>query len=883
MAELRRLLLGKGDGRAGAPEPSLLPYLARWVPDGALDPLLQGAEELALRGGLAPPWFPLWEATVDVVLRRGGRLWDELETDVRLATLGIEAPSRRQIEALLERLPPSAEPAGGALRGLLAPVLARKDLATLLATVDLDALPAEPTRRLVMASGLARVVLPRDVVLRLVAGSEAAEYPFARRAHLLPALPEALRRSTADELVAELATLHRIPPWYVALVASRVAPFCSSAKAWPLEPLPEPWAALLAALLAAPPAPSHEDVWRAHPHAVELAAVHGIHETSEEALVALRHWYGPMAMAMPDGSEDGSTTRAERRDESVPGGPEEVPGGAQPVDHGAGALAGPPGDPNPRRLQVDVFAGGAQLERAFMAGIDHEVVFSIGRQASIGAAVGVPEPAFAEGVDRIALTVRVAIGTRMQEGVVHLPKDTRRDSTTWTFSLPVARGDRSVAALVAVYDGIVLLQAGVLSGGVVADIASERTHAGRIDLQVNALVHQLAAAPLSNSEGSIVTDGRRLIAAHAGGAIAVDASALAERVEPLWDRLEAAASLLHDGQPEELHRLLRDLAIHGRSLRARFADRLPAQLRGEGPIQVVAADPTAILPLELVYDGRQPTSASVTCVGWRESLIAGSCAECPGGKPVAGQEPDPPAVCPLKFWGLRRVIEHHTGLGGSSGGFEVRSERTDASSALPNLSGAVVAASSRVDEAGVVATVEAARLAFSRASRATTWKEWTALVRTERPAVLVLLPHQASDEETSPPVRALEVGDVLLAEGALTPAQVGRAESGTGPVVILFGCNTAGDELPVTSFAGEFRQNGAAFVVSTLVEVIADEAPRAAQVLMQALVRAQQSAASGTVGEALLQARRALLADGLVFALGVIGHGDPEWQMSARP
>jgi len=381
-----------------------------------------------------------------------------------------------------------------------------------------------------------------------------------------------------------------------------------------------------------------------------------------------------------------------------------------------------------------------------------------------------------------------------------------------------------------------------------------------------------------------VTDGQRLIAAHAGGAIAVDASALAERMEPLWDRLEAAASLLHDGQPEELHRLLRDLAIHGRSLRARFVDQLPAELRGEGAIQVVAADPTAILALELVYDGAQPTSSSVTCAGWRESLIAGSCAECPGGNPPTGDEPDPPAVCPLRFWGLRRVIEHHTGLGGASGGFEVRSERTDATSALPDLRGAVVAASSRVDEAGVVATVEAARLAFSRASRATTWKEWTTLVRTEQPAVLVLLPHQASDEETSPPVRALEVGDVLLAEGALTPAQVGRGHSGTGPgtgpVVILLGCNTAGGELPVTSFAGEFRQNGAAFVVSTLVEVIADEAPRAAQVLMQALVRAQQSAASGTVGEALLQARRALLAEGLVFSLGVIGHGDPEWQMA---
>lgn len=865
MAELRRLLLGEGE-REGAPEPSLLPHLARWVEPGAIELLVRTAEQLALQGGMAPPWFPLWEATVDAALHRGAQLAEDLETEVRRVVVehGETAADR-----LLADIPAPDGPTGAALRCFLAPLLGADQLAQLGRSVRVEALPAEPARRLLAASTRAGMELPDDLVRRLLEGAGSNEYPYARRAHLLPDLPEVLRAKVADELVTELATYPPLPPWYLVLVASRVAPFATATGGWEAHPVPPPWESLLATLLRAAPATApHGDVLRAHPHARELAAVEGIHETSVEALHALGRWVMPLAAAEPPPEPEPAVPR---------GVPRGVP--SPPRREAAPAPTGAAPEAVERRLQVDVLAGDAPVERAFVAGTNHDVVFSIGRGSSISASAPMAEPEFDEGEERIALTVRFAVGDQMQEGVVQLPKDRSRNSTPWTFAFPVAADAKNASALLAVYDGLVLLQAAVLSGGVVADLDSEKAHGGAIDLQVNALVHQLAAAPPSRTEGSIVSDGQQIIAAHAAGAIAVDASALAERIEPLWDRLEAAAGLLHDGQEEELDRLLRDLAIHGRSLRARFVQQLPAELLGGGPIQVVAADPTAILPLELVYDGRQPTSASAICADWRAALAGGSCNRCPSGAEEADRAAGDPNVCPLHFWGLRRVIEHHTGLGGASGGFQVRSERVDSESALPVLEGAVVAASARVDEAGVEATVAAARKAFGRASRATTWEEWEMIVQAERASVLVLMPHQASDEETSPPIRALEVGDKLLAEGALTPSHVRRA-NGPGPVVLLLGCNTAGDELPVTSFAGEFRRNGAAFVVSTLVEVIADEAPRAAQVLIDALTRAQVGGGATTVGEALLQARRALLAEGMVFSLGVIGHGDPEWQLT---
>jgi hypothetical protein len=526
-----------------------------------------------------------------------------------------------------------------------------------------------------------------------------------------------------------------------------------------------------------------------------------------------------------------------------------------------------------------VYTEGARVERAFVAGASHEILVSVGRQATIGLREAFPEPTFPDEVDRLELIVRLCVGTELQEEVLSLPRDASRESGHASFHVDVPAEVRNFSALVSVYHGAVLLQGAVLQGAVVADRAAERAHDGAIELQIAAWVHPLGDTPRSKVEASFVTDGRQGIAATGRGAVAVDVTTLAEEVGSLWRRLEVAADLLYGGAGDELDHVLRDMAIHGRRLRARFVQGLPEEVRNATHLQAVSADPAAILPLELVYDAPQPSTSSPVCSTWHDAVASGLCGGCDGGGPegdvAAGLDA---RVCPMRFWGLSKVIEHHAGLAGGSGSFEVRSSRSAAAGVLPPLHGAVVGASELVEAADVSATADAASAAFGWARTATTWREWSDIVATERPSVLIALPHHAMDGTVDPPAPALEMGQALLPAGGVEPRHVG-AGSDVGPIVLLLGCNTGWDDTPLDTFAGEFRMQGASFVVSTLVQVIATEAPAAARLLIEAMSHVD-GAASVTVGDALLRARRSLLAERLVFGLAVVGHGDPDWLLS---
>ncbi len=60
----------------------------------------------------------------------------------------------------------------------------------------------------------------------------------------------------------------------------------------------------------------------------------------------------------------------------------------------------------------------------------------------------------------------------------------------------------------------------------------------------------------------------------------------------------------------------------------------------------------ATVPFEFIYDHQVPDDDARVCPNWREAFRQGRCLESCGG----GSEK---AVCPLGFWGLRKVIERH--------------------------------------------------------------------------------------------------------------------------------------------------------------------------------------------------------------------------------
>lgn len=503
----------------------------------------------------------------------------------------------------------------------------------------------------------------------------------------------------------------------------------------------------------------------------------------------------------------------------------------------------------------------------------HQVDISVGRQAAIHAGEAFPAVPMPEDVDRIRLTVRFAAHGKVQEGTILLPRDESRESSAASFELHVPPGARQVSALVVVYLGTEVLQGAVLSGPVVAALADGASSAGAITLDVGAFVKDLVPASTSSATASVVADASTAVASSPGGTVAIDVSALRDEVADLAERIDSGAELLFQGDEEEVERLFRDLALHGRRLRAVVAEQLGADLCAATHLQVVTLSAGAFLPLELVYDGPQPTSRSRLCRHWREAAEAGTCTAC-SPKPRMRA----PRVCPSHFWGLSKVIERHGGLGGRAGAFEVRSERREGLMALPPLVGAVVGASGRVGPDDLTAVVTVARQTFKRARKASSWSEWSSLVREADPGVLVALPHHEEDASVDPALSCLELGTSLLPAGGIELRYVG--ERRPGPVVVLVGCNTALDRTPIDSFAGEFRAAGASVVVATLGPVIPEEAARAAEAVVRALGDATREAgAATTFGEVMLRARRALVGEGLVLGLLLVANGDADWRL----
>lgn len=937
MPGLYELFMGVGEfEREEAPEPSLLAFVARMAHPGDIPRVVDITRNVALNGGGAPPWYALWEVVIDTLVGdpAGDRIpeptWPLSELELRVRAVALSNDRWEASEHVVSEVLGSAEPH---LAGRLAPYVALDVLDRIVAALDPGALPAEPARALLAARNRSGTAIDPVWLDQLVEGRRVMDHELSRRAHLVLELPVERQVAIVDELIADMSD--RMPHWFEALVVSRIASVAGDR--WPERERPQLWNELIARLRAVPllDAP-HADVLRAHPYATELMSDTSRHEDSGYAADAIGdRWARRHDSVAPPPEE--APTRSSMRiptqaaidcavDAELADANEDELAGADddwsdsdgdsgdigaPLDSAPPGRRGPRGrargrkpdrgrrdqrpqrqhqntrsarpepadDPEPveRRLQADVVVDDAEVTRAFVVGATNTVSVSIGHGATIQAAVGFAEPEFRPEVDRMPLIVRFLADGQIQEQTIQLHRDRSRDSTTAAFDLTVTAGAASVSALIAVYHHDQpgqLIQAGVLRGPTVPDLASERAADTAIELVVDALVADAFSALVSSASASLVAAGDALLASDRETPVSIDRSVMAEAVQELSAAIQAAADLITLDETH-LEPLLRDLAIHGRAFHSRIAARLPHAFHQATHLQVVAADPQDVLPLEFVYDGPPPTHESILCENWRAAVLAGTCVGCPGGGPDG--DGDHPRVCPNRFWGVAKVVERHAKLVRAEGGFAVRSERSEGRERLGRFKGSVVGASELVSAKEVRATVSTSRATFGRtASQASTWTQWCGRIK-KRPSVLVAMPHHAMDERVDPPIGGLELGGELLRSGAITAEHIRPDADRAGPLVMLVGCHTGADRTPFDSFAGDFRSQGASVVISTVGEIIADHAARAVQLLIGEL--GEQERRSGTVGEAVQMMRRKLLVDGNVLGLLIITHGDADWQL----
>ncbi len=293
-------------------------------------------------------------------------------------------------------------------------------------------------------------------------------------------------------------------------------------------------------------------------------------------------------------------------------------------------------------------------------------------------------------------------------------------------------------------------------------------------------------------------------------------------------------------------------------------------------MQVVSARPDAVVPLEFMYDFNAPDPDATVCPQHREALAAG---RCPGN--CARTSEPRRHVCPMGFWGLKKVIERHVfdpkAVTPPGAEVTIQVEAMDGRDRLDLSTGALVGHSREVTPEQIATLLDTLNTKTGTAVPVVKdWDEWVATVRTRRPAMLLAFPHNEGKEE-----------DVLLEIGGKTlytldlPAEYVRLPDGPPPLVLLLGCDVAGTAQDFSSHVRYFRQAGAAVVVSTIATVFGAHAVRVGEAIVSGLVTPAKLDAPGAtrIGEVIRDAKRAALLDSVPMALCVVAFGDADWRL----
>lgn len=292
-------------------------------------------------------------------------------------------------------------------------------------------------------------------------------------------------------------------------------------------------------------------------------------------------------------------------------------------------------------------------------------------------------------------------------------------------------------------------------------------------------------------------------------------------------------------------------------------------------IQVISTRMDEVVPIEFMYDYPAPaTEGAKVCPKHREALSAGRCpTDCDGRKKPTAH------VCPMGFWGVRKVIERHAynpRLKNPDGAdLVLQAEPVGDRDRLAWRSASVLGHSQRVTRASVdgVAARLAVALDAKKVTVATHWSDWKKLVKKHQPGLLIAFPHNSGKHEEV----QLEIGDVQLPTFDLDAAYV-TDRPDVSPIVFLLGCDTAGTAESFSGHVRFFRRAGAAVVVSTIATVFGAHAVKVGDEIVRALL-APRTGDDERLGEVLREAKRQALLASVPMALCVVAFGDADWKL----
>ena len=288
-------------------------------------------------------------------------------------------------------------------------------------------------------------------------------------------------------------------------------------------------------------------------------------------------------------------------------------------------------------------------------------------------------------------------------------------------------------------------------------------------------------------------------------------------------------------------------------------------------VQIVSLRSDAAIPFEFIYELDVPHDDAHVCPNWQFAVKAGACpGTCPGDASKR--------VCPMGFWGLRKVIErHHITPELDEGGkeFFLQSEPSRGSPSL-NLRGSVLLARShRVGDDAVKPVQD--KLGASEGVTilpVTSWDDWRTAVETKNPAFILCMPHTDGKGASV----SLEISKQTLKTIHITAQHVCPTNDSISPIVALLGCDIANSAESYTRHVAVFRARGAAVVIGTVATVFGGHAAAVAEMLADELLR--KRAAPFRLGEVIRDIKRRCLLDKQLMPLCIVAYGDADWLIS---
>ncbi len=274
-----------------------------------------------------------------------------------------------------------------------------------------------------------------------------------------------------------------------------------------------------------------------------------------------------------------------------------------------------------------------------------------------------------------------------------------------------------------------------------------------------------------------------------------------------------------------------------------------------------------IVPLEFAYDGLAPDKNAQLC----------DCVSGPSTHPAAAiSHASKQTVCPYAFWGMNRVITR-----------SIVGQRVKRLPSLPRLAPLslqpiVYGATDEADDlsppwASPTKEVEYAlirHVGHSRFARVSNWRAWRRVVRRAKPELLVVLGHTEMRDGEPHLIIGRNSG---LAHRSVSLRELG-ATSMPAPLVLLFGCTSGVVEDGFGVLPGTIINQGAAAVVAPLTKLGGADAAKAAVAVVSSMHSNRPSGL--TLAAALTEARRQLIAQGLLVGLMLMAHGNTDIRLT---